>query len=60
MMRIYESSDRAASDFILFALGFIGFVVGAAGVVVSSPATALFGGLLTLFAVSSFLVRSED
>jgi hypothetical protein len=60
MQDAFDSSDRSPIELILFALGFIGFVIGAAGVVVGSPATGLFGGLLLLFAVSSFLMRSED
>jgi hypothetical protein len=56
----YESSDRTAAEMILFALGFTGFVLGATGIVVGSPATAVFGGLLLLFCVSAFLLRTED
>ncbi len=55
-----EYSDRTPAELILFALGFIGFVLGAAGVVVGSPATGVFGGLLLLFSISSFLLRSDD
>jgi len=60
MENAFESSDRSPAELILFALGFIGFVLGSTGIVVNSPATAVFGGLLLLFCVSSFLLRSED
>jgi hypothetical protein len=57
MKDTFDSTDRRGADFILFALGFFGFVVAAAGIVIGSPSTALFGGLLALFAVSVFQLR---
>jgi hypothetical protein len=53
----FDSTDRSPTDFLLFATGFFGFVLGATGVVVASPATALIGGLMMILAVAAFLVR---
>jgi hypothetical protein len=49
-----DSSERKPRDFFLFALGFLGFVVAAAGVVVTSATCALVGVVIMLLAVSSF------
>jgi hypothetical protein len=55
----FDSTERTTTDFVLFALGFIGKVVAGAGVVVNSAATAVFGALLALFAVSSFFLKGS-
>ena len=57
MEEFFDSTDRRPADFLLFALGFIGFVLGATGVVVASPATAILGLLMMILTVASFLVR---
>ena len=49
-----ESNDRGPAEYVLFALGFLGFMMGATGVVVSSIAAAVMGMLLLLFAVLCF------
>jgi len=49
-----ESNDRGPAEFGLFALGFLGFMMGAVGVVVSSIAAAVLGILLLLFSVLCF------
>ncbi len=53
----FDSTDRPATDLILFALGFIGFLFAAAGVVIPSLPVALVGGFLLLFAVACFALR---
>ncbi len=52
-----ESTDRTATDFFLFGTGFVGFLIGATGVVVGSVGTSLAGGLILLIAVSCFRLR---
>jgi len=48
-----DSTDRGPADFMLFATAFIGFMLGAAGVVLTSPSLGIFGALLLLFSVFS-------
>jgi hypothetical protein len=46
-----DSSERGTTDFILFGLGFIGFLLGVGGIIVSSIGCALGGGLLLLMVI---------
>ena len=55
-----DSTDRGPADFMLFAAGFIGFILGAAGVVLTSPVLAIFGALLMLFSFFSLGCRADD
>jgi hypothetical protein len=48
-----SSEERGATDFVLFALGFAGFLLGTGGVIVSSPCLAFTGTLLLLIAVAA-------
>ena len=48
------SSERNATDLIRFGLGFVGFIMGVAGLVLVSPTLAVSGGLLLLLIVWSF------
>jgi hypothetical protein len=47
-----DSTDRTAVDYVLFALGFLGFLMGTGGLIVSSPALAVAGGMLLLLAIT--------
>jgi hypothetical protein len=58
MQTYADSTDRRPSDFLLFAIGFAGFWIGAAGVVLASAPLALFGVLLLLLSVYWFGCRS--
>ena len=49
-----DSSERKPSDFFFFALGFFGFLVAAAGIVLTSVACALVGAAILLLAICSF------
>jgi hypothetical protein len=49
-----DSSERKPSDFFFFALGFFGFLVAAAGIVLTSAAFALIGATILLLAICSF------
>jgi hypothetical protein len=49
-----DSTDRSAGEYFLFALGFIGFLLAASGIVVGSPVVALIGGVIFLLVVAGF------
>ena len=49
--------QRTTSDFVLFAMAFIGFVVGVTGMIITSVPVAVFGSLLLLLAVSGFTLK---
>ncbi len=54
MDRQSESTDRKATDYIVFALAFIGFVIAAGGIILSSSFLASAGAVLLLLALLSF------
>jgi hypothetical protein len=49
-----NSDERRPGEFLLFALGFMGFLTGTGGVLVSSVLIAATGAVFLLFSVSSF------
>jgi hypothetical protein len=53
-----DSTDRGPADFVLFGLAFLAFMLGAAGVVLTSPPVAIFGALLLLLSVYALGCRS--
>lgn len=53
-----DSTDRGPVDFFLFALAFIGFLVGLSGVVLASLAPAIAGLLLMLISIGALGARS--
>ncbi len=46
-----ESTDRNSVDYFLFGLGFVAFLLGVGGVIVSSVAAAVAGGALLLLVI---------
>lgn len=50
----FDSTERGPRELFMFALGFIGFLVGTGGVILLSAPLALFGLLLFLLSVLSF------
>jgi hypothetical protein len=58
MDRNFDSTDRSPSEYGMFTLGFVAFMLGAAGVVLSSTSLAFIGAVLLIFAVYS-LYRLE-
>ncbi|HVV74050.1 MAG TPA: hypothetical protein VHI52_21530 [Verrucomicrobiae bacterium] len=44
----FDSTDRTPAEYVLFAFGFLGFLLIAGGIVVSSPFVAV-AGLAVLF-----------
>ncbi len=54
----FDSTDRKAGEYLLFALAFLGFLLALAGVTVSSSPLAFCGGLLMLLCVLAFRGRS--
>jgi len=55
-----DSTDRRPAEYIRFAFGFVGLVVGIAGIIVSSLVLALAGWLTLLLVVCSFRSSPED
>jgi hypothetical protein len=53
----YSSEERNPKEFTMFALAFIGFMMGTGGIVLGSKTLAVFGGLAMLMAVYSFRSR---
>ena len=55
-----DSTDRKPVEFVLFALAFVGFILGAAGMVLTSLPVALIGTVILLLAVSCFRSPPES
>ena len=55
-----DSTDRRPVEYLLFALGFAGFMLGGGGIVLLCPALALTGAILLLLAVCSFRSPPEE
>jgi len=53
-----DSTDRGPVDFFLFALAFIGFLVGFSGVILASLGAAIAGLLLMLISIGALGARS--
>jgi hypothetical protein len=53
-----DSTDRTTGYYILFALAFIGFLLGTTGVIIGSASGALTGAILLLLPILSFSVRA--
>ena len=49
-----DATERGPVDFFLFGLGFLGFILGAAGLIVSSPVCASLGAVILVLAIWSF------
>ncbi len=60
MQSFVDSTDRGTADFLLFGTCFAGFLLGAAGVVMTLPPLAMFGALLLLLSVYSLGCRSGE
>ena len=54
MNKDFDSTDRTPGEYVMFALGFIGFTIAAAGVVLSATPLAVLGAVLLIIAVYSF------
>jgi hypothetical protein len=50
----FDSTDRTPGEYVMFALGFIGFLISAGGVVLSVTTLAVLGLVLLVIAVYSF------
>jgi len=55
-----DSTDRSVGELTLFGLAFVGFICGAAGVVVASLFLTLMGGGLLLLSVGALSLCSAD
>jgi len=54
MHRDMDRNERSSTEYLLFALAFLGFGIAAAGIVLASPFLALSGLAVMLIAVSGF------
>jgi hypothetical protein len=52
-----DSTDRTVGDYLLFAIGFLGFLVVLVGLTVGSAGTGMIGGLILLLCVYAFRWR---
>jgi hypothetical protein len=57
-MSYFDSTDRTTVDFVLFALGFVGFLLATTGVIVGCPPGALTGVGFLLLAILCLSLRS--
>ncbi len=53
----YDSTDRKPADYVLFALAFLGFIIGLSGVIVASIPAAFTGFVLMLLSILSYKLR---
>ena len=60
MGHFVDSDERGTGELILFALGFIGFVIAVCSIVVASLGGTVLGGGLLLFSVACFTGSSSD
>jgi hypothetical protein len=60
MVPYADSTDHGTADYVLFAVGFLGFLIAASGMTVSSPPVAIAGAVILLLVVSWFARQSSD
>ena len=60
MSEYSDSTERKPGEYLLFALGFAGFVLGASGIILTSAPPALTGAIILLLAVSFFRSSPEE
>jgi hypothetical protein len=53
-----DKVQRSPSDFILFAINFVGFVAALAGLITSTVPICILGVLMLLFGLGGFMVKS--
>jgi hypothetical protein len=58
-MNWVESTDRSSSDYLRFGLGFLAFLIGAAGMETNCVWVAAVGAAVFLFTIVSYL-GAED
>ncbi len=56
-MNAVDSTDRNSVDFFLFGLGFLGFLLLDAGIIIGAPFVAIVGGVIKLFSILTFHLR---
>ena len=60
MERLYDSTDRSPTAYVLFAVGFSGIGLAATGVVLASKFAAILGLIIVLLVLYAFWVRSAE
>jgi hypothetical protein len=53
-------AERGPGELALFAIGFVGFIIGVAGVLLATIPVAVVGGIILLFVFSCFALASAD
>lgn len=53
-------AERRPGELALFATGFVGFIIGVAGVLLATIPVAVLGGIILLFVFSCFALTSAD
>jgi hypothetical protein len=56
MNEYWGSTERGTVDYVLFAIAFVAFLMALWGIILSSPALALAGLLLFLFALAGWRI----
>jgi hypothetical protein len=54
-----ELSERSPGDLVLFGIGFFAYILAMTGVIISSVALAVLGGVVFLVTVCAFAVRDD-
>lgn len=55
----HEHLQRGPVDFFLFGMMFLGFVMGAAGLVTTTPPVAVLGVALMLLGLCAFIIKGD-
>lgn len=58
MKKLVDSTDRGPLDYALFGAVFWGFILGLAGVIMTTPELAIFGLALIGIGLAYFLVKT--
>jgi len=58
-MDTITSDERTTTDLILFAIGFVAFLIGAGGIAVASAPADVLGAILLLLVVFCFSLRAD-
>ncbi len=53
----FESTDRQTTDFVLFGLTFLGFLIGATGLILGCAGCAVAGAALMVLCIAAFGLR---
>ena len=60
MVPCADSTDHGTADYVLFAVGFLGFLIAVSGAIVSSPPVAIAGAVVLFLVVLRFALQSPE